>query len=121
MVRGARGKAVSHHITYTFVAPDGRILRTRLSRPAKPEPYAKSMATHILRDQLEISDKEFWACVTEGVKPHRAAKGKPIEVIPANLLQILKNDIHLSETELKKLSRADAIKLVTDYWSRETN
>lgn len=117
LVQSARGKAVGHHLTYTFTHPDGRILRTRISRPIKPEPYGKTMAAHILRDQLEVRDKEFWACVNDKIKPNRDVISTAVEVIPASMLLMLKNELHMSEPELKGLRRDEAIQLVTEYWA----
>jgi hypothetical protein len=75
------------------------------------------MAAHILRDQLEVTDAEFWACVNDRQLPSRARPTPPAETIPANLLRILKTELKLDETQLKNLTRADAITLAANYWS----
>ncbi|MCJ1697219.1 cytotoxic translational repressor of toxin-antitoxin stability system [Rathayibacter caricis] len=71
LVRGASGKPVTHHRTYELTLWDGRILRTRISRPVDRSEYAASMWSHILRTQLEVVHDVFWACVLEGVRPDR--------------------------------------------------
>ena len=74
LVRGAAGKPVRHHRTYELGLWDGRILRTRISKPVDKTDYAASMWSHILRNQLEVTADVFWACVDSGVLPSR---GKP--------------------------------------------
>lgn len=45
--------------------PDGRVLRTRVSHPVDRTDYGKSLWSHILRDQLEVSEAQFWECVCQ--------------------------------------------------------
>lgn len=42
-VLNARGKTVRHHITYELALSDGRVLRTRISRPASNATYGPSL------------------------------------------------------------------------------
>ena len=118
LVTDARGRAVAHHVTYEFPHPDGRVLRTRISRPVKPQPYGASMAAHILRAQLEVDVEEFWACVNDDVLPQRERPEPPRETIPVGLLRVLRDDLHLDDDKLKSLTREQAIALVNEYWSR---
>lgn len=118
LVADARGRAVAYHVTYEFPHPDGRLLRTRISRPVKPQPYGPSMAAHILRAQLEVSPEEFWACVNDGVLPQRGKPEAPKETIPMGLLRVLREDLHLDEDKLKSLTKEQAIALVNEYWSQ---
>jgi hypothetical protein len=118
VVTDARGKAVAHHVTYEFPHPDGRVLRTRISRPVKPQPYGPSMAAHILRAQLDVGPEEFWACVNDGVLPRRGTPAPPREAIPVGVLRVLRDDLHLDDDKLKSLTREQAIALVNEYWSQ---
>lgn len=106
------------HVTYEFPHPDGRVLRTRISRPVKPQPYGASMAAHILRAQLEVDVEEFWAGVNDDVLPQREKPEPPRETIPVGLLRVLRDDLHLDDDKLKSLTREQAIALVNEYWSR---
>ena len=79
LVRGATGKPVTHHRTYEFALGDGRVLRTRISRPVGRTQYRRSMWSHILRSQLEVTEGKFWRYVDEvrsrsapGTPPHRS-------------------------------------------------
>jgi hypothetical protein len=114
----AAGGSVSHHLTYEFPHPDGRTLRTRISRPVKPEPYGKNMAAHILRDQLEVTVEEFWACAEDNVAPERGIPAPEVETIPLGLLIVLRDQLHLGEDELKGLSKEEAIRRASEFWSR---
>jgi hypothetical protein len=118
LVLDAQGRPVSHHVTYELDLPSGRVLRTRISRPVRPEPYGAQMATQILRHQLEVDETQFWACVNDRVLPERAPAPPPVETIPAGLLQVLRNQLHLSDDQLANLTRAEAIALVNEHWSR---
>lgn len=69
---GATGKPVQHHRTYELSLADGRILRTRISRPVDRTQYRNAMWSHILGTQLEVTAQEFWACVTDEVIPRRS-------------------------------------------------
>jgi hypothetical protein len=70
-VRDARGRTGTHHITYELAIPDGRILRTRVSHPVDRTGYGPSMWAHILRDQLNVTEGVFWACVLDAKLPDR--------------------------------------------------
>src|SRR3954469_23640834 len=76
-VRDARGRTGTHHITYEFDLPDGRVLRTRISHPPDRSGYGAAIWSHILRDQLQVSEAEFWRCVRDGTGPDRGAPALP--------------------------------------------
>ncbi len=113
-VANARGRAVSHHATFTFATPQGDILRTRISHPIGRETYAPSMWAHILRDQLHVSADEFWACVLDGVLPDRGAPKVPDAALPLPLVARLVRELGLSREEIAKLSAEEARALLTE-------
>ncbi len=92
LVRGATGRPVTHHRTYELDLWDGRILRTRISRPIDKTDYAASMWSHILKNQLEVTAEAFWACVNRGVVPDRGKPDSPdvTKAIPLFLRQALR-------------------------------
>jgi len=73
LVRGASGQPVKHHRTYELALWDGRILRTRISKPVDKSQYATSMWAHILRSQLDVTADAFWCCVNDKLLPDRGA------------------------------------------------
>ena len=119
-VLNARGKPVAHHITYELALADGRILRTRVSRPANNDRYGPSLWTAILRDQLDVSEDAFWACVGSQVLPPRPGKepASTSDGLPASLVHQLKTSLRLTDREIAALSRDEAVALMTEFWSR---
>ena len=113
VVRNATGKKNVHHITYELALPDGTVLRTRISRPPDRSNYGASMWAHILRDQLAVDEASFWACV---VAPDRGGAKERGETIPLEVVQLLLNRVGMSETEVGKLSRAEAIARLNQFW-----
>jgi hypothetical protein len=117
-VRNARGKASGHHaVTYELQLHDGRILRTRISHPPNSTSYGASIWGHILRDQLDVDEATFWACIRDGVKPDRGAPEQPAQALPADLAHLLVTRLGLSSAEIAMLSREEAIARMQQYWS----
>lgn len=119
-VRDARGRTGTHHVTYEFALPDGRILRTRISHPVDRGTYGPSLWSHILRDQLQVSEPEFWSCVRDGIRPDRGMPELPAEALPADLAYLLINRVGLSESEVAAMSKAEAVERLNRYWTEGT-
>lgn len=119
-VRNSRGTSTQHHITYELQLDDGGILRTRISRPANTEQYGKSLWTHILADQLCITEAEFWECVDKGNPPKRATHVWPptAKTLPARLAYQLVKMLKLTNEEIAELSLEEALELMEEYWGR---
>jgi hypothetical protein len=117
-VRNARGKPVRHHKRYELTLPDGAVLRTRISRPVNRTTYGPAMWRHILTEQLQVSQDEFWACVDDGQLPRRGAPDLTDASLPASLVYQLLHDVGLSEEEITRLTRAEAIARMQAHWSR---
>jgi hypothetical protein len=96
------------------------VLRTRISRPVNRTTYGPAMWRHILTEQLQVSEEEFWACVDDGQSPRRGAPDMPAQdaSIPASLVYQLIDDVGLSEEEISRLTRAEAIARMQAHWSR---
>lgn len=116
-VRDAQGRVGTHHATYEMTLHDGRVLRTRVSHPPDRGDYGKAMWSHILRDQLAVTEAEFWACVRDGTLPDRGEPVLPKEAIPAPLIRLLLSDVGLTEAEVAQMSKTDAIDRVNRYWT----
>jgi len=116
-VRNSRGQAVTHHVTYELQLHDGRILRTRISHPVNRETYGPRMWSHILRDQLDVDQATFWACVQDGRKPDRGIPEPPTEALPADLVHLLLTQVHLNETDVAGMSKEEAIARMQQYWT----
>ena len=116
-VRNARGGTGSDHLKFELHLPDGKILRTRVSHPPNRDTYGPGIWTHILRDQLEVSEAAFWACVQDKVKPPRGVPEVPKETLPADLVFTLINKVGLPEREVASMTRDQAIARVNRFWT----
>ena len=116
-VRDARGRTGTHHLTFELVLADGRVLRTRISHPPDRTVYGASIWSHILRDQLNVTEDEFWKCVHDGIVPKRGTPETPAEALPAELVFLLKNRVGLTETEIAALSKDEAVARLNQYWA----
>jgi hypothetical protein len=119
LVRDARGRTSGHHAsTYEFQLHDGRILRTQISYPPDGSTYGAGIWSHILRDQLDVDEETFWACVRDGIKPDRGQPETPSEALPADLAHLLVTRLHLSSAEIALMSKEEAIARMNEYWSQ---
>jgi len=118
--RTARGKPTQHHITYELSLPDGRVLRTRISRPANAEAYGPSLWGQILDAQLVVTEDAFWECVDNGTPPARTHPETevPQSTLPADLAYQLVHTLGLGAQELEGMTREDAVQRLTEHWSR---
>lgn len=110
--RGATGRPVRHHRTYTLRLWDRRILRTRISRPVNSTQYAASLWAHILRHQLEVEADAFWACVRNRLLPDRGEPTAPdlSKAVPLYLFRALQG-LGVSQNEILALDAAGAATL----------
>jgi hypothetical protein len=116
-VRDARGRTGTHHVTYELALPDGRILRTRISHPVDRSGYGASLWSHILRDQLQVTEPEFWVTVKENKKPDRGASEPPAEALPADVVYLLISRVGLSEAEVAAMTKDQAVARLQRYWT----
>jgi hypothetical protein len=119
IVHGSTGKPVKHHRTYELVIPSGEILRTRISKPVDRTTYSASMWSAILRDQLKVTNDEFWDCVQNKVLPDRGgttAESNP-KALPLHLLNELIERVGMSPEEAIKLSLEQALARMNEYWT----
>ncbi len=110
----------THHETYELELPDGRVLRTRISRPPNKTTYGPRMWAHVLQDQLEVTADEFWVCVQDGIVPQRAPDDAPEavgEAIPVDVVNLLIGRVGLTRQDLVGMTREEAIARLNEYWS----
>lgn len=119
VVRDAGGRPIEHPDTYELHLLDGRILRTRISRPANRETYGPRMWSSILRDQLEVTSEEFWTCALDGVVPARSALEPVAHALPAQLVHLLIHQARIPESEVAGMSRDEAIVRLNQYWAEQ--
>jgi hypothetical protein len=117
VVRDARGRSGTHHVTYELHLPDGRTLRTRISHPVDRTDYGPGLWQHILRDQLDVAEAEFWACVHDGARPDRGAPAPPTEGLPAELVYQLVSRVGLAEREVATMTKQQAAERLARFWT----
>lgn len=113
----------THHDTYELTLSDGRILRTRISRPpSSKETYGRRMWAHILRDQLDVTEEVFWACVEDGELPDRGRDDTdaPGDAIPVDVARLLASRVGLSRDEIRAMSPDQAIARLNEFWTTGT-
>lgn len=120
-VSNARGKPTRHHRTYELRLGDGRVLRTRISRPANADTYGSSLWSHILDDQLQVTETEFWTCVDDDEVPVRAVVTSAPEgtALPASLAYQLVHTLQLSSAEIASLTLEEAVARMNEHWGRQ--
>ena len=119
--RDARGRAgAGDHVRYRLRLSDGRVLSTKISRPVDGTTYGEDLWRTILREQLQVTEEQFWACVNEGARPEREIPSEPslAETIPANVVHVLQVN-GLTDAEITVLGRDGAIKRAQAIWSGE--
>lgn len=116
-VRSSKGKTGTHHDTYELTLESGDVLRTRISRPPDRTDYGKGIWSHILRDQLKVSEAEFWECLDTGHPPKRGGIEEPEkDPIPTGVVWNLLNRVGLSEVEVAAMERDEAIERLNQFW-----
>lgn len=118
LVRGATGKPVQHHRTYELEIASGDILRTRISKPVDRTTYSASMWSAILRDQLKVTDTEFWACVQAGTLPNRgvALAAPNPNALPLHIVNELVTRLGMLPEEAILLPLPEALQRLSAYW-----
>ncbi|WP_406281612.1 cytotoxic translational repressor of toxin-antitoxin stability system [Nocardia sp. NBC_00881] len=116
-VRDARGRTGTHHVTYEFGLPDGRILRTRISHPVDRTGYGAALWSHILRDQLDVTEETFWQCVLEHVVPNRGIPEPPRESLPADVVHLLIHRVGIGADVIAAMSKDQAIARLQRFWT----
>jgi hypothetical protein len=117
LVRDARTRSGTHHVTNELHLPDGTVARTRISHPVHRNEYGPAIWSHILRDQLQVDEASFWACVRHRIKPDRGESKPPEEALPADVVYLLLTRVGLAETEVAALSKQAAIDRLQRYWA----
>ena len=114
----ARGSRMTgDHYRYNLTLATGEVLTARVSHGAGQINDPKLIAA-ILRDQLAVSEEDFWACVDNGRLPPRPQPQEPLpagEVLDAKLVRNLIRKVKLSETEIAGLTKAEAVRRWEDY------
>jgi hypothetical protein len=115
-----RAGATGDHHRYTLTLATGDVLSTRVSHGSGQINDPGAVA-HILRDQLAVSEADFWRCVEKGTLPPRPqpsappVQGPPLD---AKLARNLLRKVGLTQAEVATLSKQDTV-LIWQQWLAE--
>lgn len=93
------------------------MLRTRISHPVDRSAYGANLWKHILRDQLDVVEPVFWACVHDGTAPDRGVSEPPATALPADLVHLLLSRVGLDEREVAAMSKDEAVARLQQFWT----
>jgi hypothetical protein len=106
-----RPGATGDHHRYTLTLATGDVLFTRVSH-GSGQLDDPGLVAQVLRDQLQVSEADFWRCVDDGVLPPRP---QPVQAsiqgpaLDAKLVRNLMRKVGLTQAEISGLSKADAV------------
>lgn len=77
------------------------------------------MWSHILRDQLDVTEPDVWACVEHGALPDRGREDThaPVEAIPVDVARLLASRVGLSRDEIRAMTSEQAIARLHEFWT----
>ena len=116
-IDGWRESRRTDHVFFEKTLSDGTVLRTHRSF-ATGKTMSPGRFKDILRSQLQVREADFWAAL-ENKEPVARPSEPPEEeaALPAYLVRVLKDELHLSEPEIAELSLEEAQRLVQEHWS----
>ncbi|WP_205762028.1 hypothetical protein [Arthrobacter mobilis] len=81
--------------------------------------YRGSIWNHVLKDQLEVTEEQLWACAHDGVLPNRGLPDAQAEAVPLALVRQLIGAA-LPEDDVAAMTKEQAIRASADYCMRQT-
>lgn len=100
------------HYAYTKTLPNGRVLYVQVSRGAGGY-QDTDLVRFIFREELEVTPKEFWRAVDDGVQPSRGQAGASSpavgEPVPYDLLRNLTTKAGYSVDDVLGMGKKDAV------------
>lgn len=106
----SRKKKGDHH-RCTLRLPTGEVLYTRISH-GRGEIADDGLWAAILRNELKVTEKEFWACVDDKVLPSRPQPAPPERRGPALDAKLARNLVRragLAQGVVAKMTRDEAV------------
>jgi hypothetical protein len=111
-------KKTGNHHRYTLTLSTGDVLYTRISHGSGQLGDSK-LVSAIFRDQLQVTEADFYRCVEQGILPPRPQiiSEAPAEGLDAKLVRNLIRKVGLSQNQVAKMSKTDAINAWNKYLS----
>jgi hypothetical protein len=111
-------KKTGDHFRYTLTLSTGDVLFTRVSHGSGQLDDAKLIKA-IFRIQLEVTEADFYRCVENGILPPRpqTIPERFAEGLDATLVRNLIRKVGLSQTQVAKMSKEQAVAAWNKYLS----
>lgn len=80
------------------------------------------MWCQILKEQLEVTEAQFWACVNDRIRPARMSGAVAIpakEPIPLGVVEKLMRLMHLTPEEIEAMTKDDAVARLNRFWAEQ--
>lgn len=113
----ANSKKTGDDHRYELELATGDVLSTRISHGSGSIEDPNVVAA-VLREQLQVSEKDFWACVNDGTLPPRPqppADERPGPAIDAKLLRNLLRKVGMTAADLEGITPERAVRIWTDW------
>lgn len=94
-----------------------RILRTRISNPPDRSTYGPGMWKHILRDQLQVDEPDFWLVLGTGSSPIAGYRSLRLPRCLPNSRTLLITRVGMTEAEVAAMGKDEAIDRLNKYWT----
>jgi hypothetical protein len=115
-------QSTTDHAFYDKVLPDGSTAGTKISFGlAETEPVPASLWPRVWKRQLRLrAAEEFWRGLEGGpVAYDLPPAAEPAQPLPDYLVRHLREDRHLSDDAIAALPRAEAQRLLNEWYSRD--
>lgn len=111
-------KKTGDHFRYSLTLATGDVLFTRISHGTGQLNDSKLIG-EIFRNQLGVSEEDFYRCVEKGILPPRPQTIPEISVegLDATLVRNLIRKVGLSQSQVAKMSKAQAVETWNKYLS----
>ena len=81
--------------------------------------YGLRLWAHVLRDQLEVSAEQFWACVRSRTPPVRGVTRAQGDGVPAEVIYQLVVRWRVPEDEVAAMTKQEAVDRLHSLWSQQ--
>ena len=106
-----RGAKTGDHLRFVKYLPDGTRLWTKVSH-GSGDVTSADMFKHILRDQLMVTEEQFWLAVDRGIPPQRPGERHappPVAALPYDLVANLTSKVGLPASDVLAMSKEEAV------------
>jgi hypothetical protein len=111
------GAKTGDHYRYSLKLATGEVLQTRVSHGSGAINSADVVA-HIMRDQLLVTEEDFYRCVEQGILPPRPAPSSPApppDALDGKLVRNLIRKVGMTQAQVAALTEEEAVAAWQEY------